>query len=60
MAVSIGYDEINCILEIEFRTGEVWQYHDVAESIYYELISGSIGKYFQSHIKGQYPESRVK
>lgn len=60
MATSVGYDPVTSILEIEFRSGEVWQYHNVPENVYDEMISGSIGKYFQSHIKGQYPESPVR
>lgn len=60
MATSVGYDLVSSILEIEFRSGEVWQYHHVPENVYYEMISGSVGKYFQIHIKGQYPESQVR
>lgn len=60
MATSVGYDALMSTLEIEFRSGEVWQYHQVPESVYFEMISDSIGKYFQAHIKGQYPESRVR
>lgn len=60
MAVTVGYDPVNSILEMEFRSGEIWRYHDVPENVYLEMISGSIGKYFQAHIKGQYPESRVR
>ena len=60
MATSVGYDPDSLILEIEFRQGEIWQYYEVPEAVYREMLSGSIGKYFQAHIKGQYPESRVK
>ena len=60
MATSIGYDSENSTLEIEFKkTGEVWQYYDVPESVYQELISGSIGKYFQANSKKQYWQNRV-
>lgn len=60
MARTVGYDAEGKILEIEFKSGEVWQYHNVPERIFQEMISGSIGRYFQAHIRGQYPESRVK
>jgi hypothetical protein len=60
MATSVGYDPTTLILEIEFRSGEVWQYHGVPENVYVEMISDSIGQYFQAHIKGQYPEARVR
>lgn len=60
MAASVGYDPDNLILEIEFKSGEVWQYLNVPEDVYMEMIGGSVGKYFQLRIKGQYPERRVK
>ena len=59
LAKSVGYDRNTSILEIEFRSGEVWQYHHVPEKVYLEMISGSIGRYFLAHIKGQYSESRT-
>jgi hypothetical protein len=59
MALSIGYEPITRTLEIEFRSGEVWQYCDVPEKVYYEMIGTSIGKYFQENIKNQYIDKRV-
>jgi hypothetical protein len=60
MIVSIGYESTTSILEIEFNDGPVWQYFDVPESVYYELIgASSIGKYFHRNVKGQYSETRV-
>jgi hypothetical protein len=59
MAKSIGYDPVCLTLEIEFRTGEVWQYSPIPEDKYLEMLADSIGKYFQAHIKGQYSEKRV-
>lgn len=60
MAASVGYDKKTATLEIEFRSnGDVWQYLNVPESKYLEMISGSIGGYFQAHIKGQYAERQV-
>ena len=59
MAVSVGYDPATSTLEIEFKSGEVWQYHAVPKRVYTELLKDSIGKYFQAHIKGLYPESRI-
>lgn len=56
---SIGYDEENQILEIEFRDG-VYQYENVPEYVYIELInSGSIGGFFNEDIKQEYSCSRV-
>jgi hypothetical protein len=62
MIISFGYDIINAILEIEFKsTGALWQYYDVPESVFYEMRSASsIGKFFNSNIKGQYDESQIR
>ena len=60
MAASVGYDRRTATLEIEFHSGEIWQYHEVEENVYQELIKGSIGKYFQANIKHMYKETRVR
>lgn len=60
MIRSIGYDVDNVILEIEFNSGEVWQYYDFPESIWYEFSSSdSQGRFFHREIKNQYSESQV-
>ncbi|MCM2996148.1 KTSC domain-containing protein [Paenibacillus cellulositrophicus] len=61
MISSIGYDEFQAVLEVEFKSnGHVWQYYDVPEYIWFEMNSTpSVGKYFHATIKGTYPESRV-
>jgi hypothetical protein len=49
---SVGYDDDNAILEIEFRSGKVYQYLNVAQQVYVELMSaGSKGSYFDAHIR---------
>jgi len=60
MIASLGYETNNSTLEIEFNSGTVWQYYDVPESIYYDMInSSSPGKFFRVNIKGQYAEAQV-
>jgi hypothetical protein len=60
MARSIGYDEKNQTLEIEFTSGEVWQYYEVPESVYVALtINKSVGKFFHAHIRGKFKDKRV-
>ena len=60
MITSFGFDPSISTLEIEFKSGVVWQYFDVPESIYYEMKSASsCGKFFHASIKGQYAESQV-
>ena len=49
---SVGYDVENKILEIEFHHGAVYQYFDVPENLYEELMSSSaIGSYYMNEIK---------
>lgn len=60
MIRSYGFDSSTSTLEVEFNSGAVWQYFDLAESTYYEMKSaGSCGKFFHTNIKGQYAESQV-
>jgi hypothetical protein len=61
MLSSIGYDSSTSTLEVEFKNnGIVWQYHDVPEDIYNDLMAAdSAGKYFLANIKGKYSESKV-
>lgn len=62
LARSLGYNPVSSILEIEFKpNGYVWQYFDVPEKVYIEMMSSdSIGRYFNENIKGFYPEKQVK
>ena len=49
---SVGYDAENEILEIEFNHGGIYQYFDVLENVYEELMSASShGQYFDRNIK---------
>lgn len=55
MIMSYGYDLETCILEIEFRNGEIWQYHDFPEYMWYEFqAADSKGKYFHANIKKEF------
>ena len=57
---SIGYDETSQTLEIEFLNGGLYQYFDVPEHVYSELMAAdSHGKYLAAHIKGVYRYSKV-
>lgn len=49
---SIGYDAENESLEVEFKNGGIYQYFDVPENVYDELMSASShGQYFDRNIK---------
>ena len=55
--VSAGYDAAQQILELEFRGGIVWQYHNFPEEMWYEFLgSPSQGKYFHSQIRTRFAE----
>ncbi|RTZ01967.1 KTSC domain-containing protein [Flavobacterium sp. GSP6] len=57
---SVGYDVENKILEIEFHHGAVYQYFDVPEKVYEELInSSSYGAYFTHEIKEKYSYNKI-
>lgn len=57
---SVGYDEASQTLEIEFNSGGIYEYYDVPEYVYQELISASsVGRYFIQAIKNTYNCSRI-
>jgi len=57
---SIGYDTDKRILEIEFKSGSVYQYFNVPQEVYNELVqTSSVGRYFTKNIKDVYQCNRV-
>jgi len=60
--ISIGYDGVTKTLEIEFKkNGAIFQYSDVPQVVHQELINAfSIGKYFHTRIKKEYPFFRLE
>jgi hypothetical protein len=57
---SIGYDETNQVLEVEFQSGAVYQYLDVRPVIHKELMAAeSKGRYFNREIRDLYTSVRV-
>lgn len=54
---AVGYDKEACILEIEFHHGAIYQYVNVPEKVYEELMSSpSQGAYFMNEIKGRFEQ----
>lgn len=50
--LSVGYEEENQILEVEFVKGGIYQYHGVSIDIYEGLMNaGSKGTYLHQNIK---------
>ena len=59
-AASIGYDSATGTLEVEYKSGGVYRYYNVPESIYQQLMSAeSIGAFLNVHIKPTYSRSDV-
>jgi hypothetical protein len=49
--ISVGYDAVSKTLEIEFQSGNIYQYLDVPESTYQGLMTASSkGEYFHDNI----------
>ena len=58
---SVGYDAKKGILEIEFQNGRIYQYSDVSNDEYTELMeASSLGRYFNSCIRGAYNYARIR
>lgn len=52
---SVGYDEADQVLEIEFNGGSVYQYFDVPKRVHQDLMNAaSHGKYFHQYVKDNY------
>ncbi len=57
---SIGYDPNTMTLEVEFRSGSIYQYFDVPEVEYRNLISAeSVGRYLNQNVKGNYRYTQI-
>ena len=58
---SVGYDDTENILEIEFKSGSIYQYFDVPREIYDELMRAqSKGKYFWRWIRDEFEYEKIK
>jgi len=57
---SVGYDRNTLTLEVEFTNGTVYQYFDVPEAVYHELIhADSVGTYLNLSIKNSYRYAKI-
>lgn len=58
---SIGYDERNRLLEIEFSDGKVLQYTGVSAEIHRRLVNApSIVSYFRDNVEESFTAKRIK
>lgn len=52
---AVGYETETLTLEVEFKGGAVYQYFDVPETVYSELLSASsIGQFMNANIRNTY------
>lgn len=57
---AVGYDPETETLEVEFLSGSVYQYYNVPENMYNQLMAeGSKGRFLNTYIKNAYPYSRI-
>ncbi len=57
---SIGYDAGTETLDVEFLSGAIYQYYNVPQNMYDQLMqAGSKGRFLNTYIKNAYPYSRV-
>ena len=57
---SVGYNEENEILEIEFNHGGIYQYSDVPRKEYVSLMNAdSLGSYFHHNIRDVYDYNKL-
>ena len=60
---AVGYDENALILEIEFKSGSVYQYDRVPASVAACMMDAgaveSVGTYFGANVKDRFPTFRV-
>lgn len=56
----VGYDPDLETLEVQFKSGGIYQYFNVPAFMYERLMSAdSLGHFFNAEIKGHYPEAKV-
>jgi hypothetical protein len=53
--VSVGYDHDSLVLETELTSGKIYQYFDLPESVFLELMrADSLGTYYNKNIRNNY------
>lgn len=60
MVLSIGYEEASQTLEVEFKSGLIYQYYNVPAVVYEQLLTAeSAGTFINTQVKPNFPFSRV-
>jgi hypothetical protein len=57
---SVGHDEENLVLEVEFHSGDIYRYFGVPRDLYLNLIAAeSKGRFFNKWIRDRHYYQRV-
>jgi KTSC domain len=60
MLRAVGYDPEHAVLQAEYQTGQTWNYLNVPQSKFDELLAAeSHGRYMHAHILGYHAEVRI-
>jgi KTSC domain len=60
MLRAVGYDPEHAVLQAEYQTGQTWNYLNVPQSKFDELLAAeSHGRYMHSHILGYHAEVKI-
>lgn len=58
---SVGYNPFTGVLEVQFRNGRVYEYHDVPPAVHDGLMNAhSHGHFFAIFIRNVYPFRRIQ
>ena len=58
---SVGYDEATATLEIEFESGDIYQYDGVPLDLYKGLLkASSVGTFFHTYVKRAFSARKVR
>ena len=53
--LSVGYDPATLVLQLEFRSGELYHYHAVPAHLHRQLMAAeSKGRFFNFHIRDHF------
>jgi hypothetical protein len=56
----VGYDRATRTLEIEFRSGRLYRYHDVGPDVFEQLMSApSKGRFMNARIRNEFRFTRI-
>jgi hypothetical protein len=58
---SVAYDEMDCVLEVVFCKGGIYEYNQVSQKEFNNLRnSDSVGEFFNKHIRKTHKHRKVR